>query len=104
MPTIDMCRVLGIGVAVRVNTSTDRLILLIVSLCETPNRCSSSTTSRPKSLNATSLFNNLCVPITTSSPPDSSFFSTSFCSAEVLKRLRVSMRTGKPWKRFIIVA
>ncbi len=47
-----MCRVRGIGVAVRVSTSTCVRSCLIRSLCFTPKRCSSSTTSSPRSLNA----------------------------------------------------
>ena len=51
MPTSDMFSVRGIGVAVIVSTSTFLRICLMRSLCATPNRCSSSTTSRPRSLN-----------------------------------------------------
>ena len=41
----------GIGVAVIVSTSTCARIAFNRSLCETPKRCSSSTTSRPRSAN-----------------------------------------------------
>ena len=40
----------GIGLAVRVSTSTPIGSFFIASLWETPKRCSSSTTSRPRSL------------------------------------------------------
>ena len=51
MPVSDISSVRGIGVAVSVSTSTFVRISLMRSLCCTPNRCSSSTTSRPRSLN-----------------------------------------------------
>ena len=51
MPTSDMFSVRGIGVALIVSTSTFLRICLIFSLCATPNRCSSSTTSSPRSRN-----------------------------------------------------
>ena len=46
-PVKAICSVRGMGVAVSVNTSTVFLICLMRSLCATPKRCSSSTTSRP---------------------------------------------------------
>ena len=49
------CKVLGIGVAVRVNVSTLFFSVLSLSFTETPNFCSSSIISSPKSLNVTSL-------------------------------------------------
>ena len=54
MPLIAMFRVRGIGVAVRVRISTSARIALIRSLWRTPKRCSSSTTTSPRSLKATS--------------------------------------------------
>ena len=101
---MDMCSVRGMGVAVSVSTSTVRLSFLMASLWATPKRCSSSTTRRPRSLKFTSLPSNRWVPMTTSSSPASSWRMTSFCSCAVLKRESVSTLTGKPWKRFIIVA
>ena len=65
-PVRHMCRVRGMGVAVRVSTSTSVRICLMRSLCVTPKRCSSSTISSPRSLNATSLLSRRCVPITRS--------------------------------------
>ena len=40
------------------------------SRCSTPNRCCSSTTMRPKSLNSTFSPSNACVPITIPASPD----------------------------------
>ena len=54
MPVSDISSVRGIGVAVSVRTSTSARSCLISSLCDTPNRCSSSTTSRPRSFGFTS--------------------------------------------------
>ena len=63
IPAIDICKVLGIGVADRVNTSTSFLYCFIFSLCFTPKRCSSSMTNNPKFLNITSLLNKRWVPM-----------------------------------------
>ena len=49
-PTKDILSVLGIGVAEMVRRSTFALKFFIYSFCITPNRCSSSTAKRPKSL------------------------------------------------------
>ena len=51
MPVRLISSVRGIGVAVSVSTSTSVFSCLIASLWLTPKRCSSSTTSRPRSLN-----------------------------------------------------
>ena len=69
MPVSDSSSVRGIGVAESVSTSTSARSALMRSLCCTPNRCSSSTTSRPRSLNATSSESSRCVPMTTSTSP-----------------------------------
>ena len=69
MPTSDMFSVRGIGVAVIVRTSTRLRSCLIFSLCATPKRCSSSTTSRPRSRNSTSFDSSRCVPTMTSTLP-----------------------------------
>ena len=50
MPVRLISRVRGMGVAVRVSTSTSAFSRLIDSLWVTPKRCSSSTTSRPRRL------------------------------------------------------
>ena len=54
------------GVADRVRTSTSRLSCLSRSLAATPKRCSSSTTTRPRSLNRTSFDSSRWVPMTMS--------------------------------------
>ena len=59
MPDRAMFSVRGMGVAESVSTSTARLISLMCSLCATPKRCSSSTMSRPRSLNSTSFCSSL---------------------------------------------
>ena len=56
-------RVLGIGVAVRDKTSISSFIPFIISLCLTPNLCSSSMISKPKSLYLILLLKSACVPI-----------------------------------------
>ena len=81
MPTSDMFSVRGIGVADIVSTSTRFLICLIRSLCATPKRCSSSTTSRPRSRNFTSFESSRCVPTMISTLPASRSSSVAFCSA-----------------------
>ena len=76
-PSSDMCSVRGIGVALMVTTSTFFLICFSRSLCFTPKRCSSSTITRPRSLNTTSFESSRCVPIAISTLP----------AAEILQRL-----------------
>ena len=49
-PDSDICSVRGIGVAVSVSTSTCSRRFFRCSLCSTPKRCSSSMTTRPRSL------------------------------------------------------
>ena len=58
------------GVAVIVSTSTSVLSFLMLSLCCTPKRCSSSTTSSPRSLNTMPSVSRRWVPITQSTSPD----------------------------------
>ena len=62
MPSIAMCSVRGIGVAVRVSTSTSLRRRLMRSLSATPKRCSSSTISRPSRGNSTSLLEQAMGP------------------------------------------
>ena len=71
-PPIAICKVRGIGVAVSVSTSTCVRSSLRRSLWVTPNRCSSSTTSSPRSWKRTSRDRSRCVPTTTSSFPSAS--------------------------------
>ncbi|OPZ01771.1 MAG: hypothetical protein BWZ09_02649 [Alphaproteobacteria bacterium ADurb.BinA305] len=99
IPTSDMFNVLGIGVAVIVSTSTLRRICLMRSLWATPKRCSSSTTSRPRSLKATSFESRRWVPTMMSTLPAARSSSVFLISARVRKRLTMSMVTGKPANR-----
>src|SRR6185369_6353840 len=69
------------------------------SLWATPKRCSSSTTTSPRSLNDTSLERMRCVPMITSTSPASIRFTTSFCSFEDRKRDSNSTFTGNGAKR-----
>ena len=113
MPTSDMLSVRGIGVADSVSTSTLRRICLMRSLCATPKRCSSSTTSRPRSRKITSFDSRRCVPTMMSRLPATSASSATFCSALLRKRDTMSMRTGnwamrsrsvsRCWKARIVV-
>ena len=80
IPTSDIWRVLGIGVALKVSTSIELFISFIFSLWVTPNLCSSSITSNPKSLYFIELFNSLCVPKIISIFPFTSLFFISFAS------------------------
>ena len=68
-PAATACSVRGIGVAVIVSTSTVARSCFSRSLCSTPNRCSSSMTTRPRSLNFTSFESSRCVPTMTSTSP-----------------------------------
>ena len=93
-----MLSVRGIGVAVIVRTSTFLRICLMRSLCATPKRCSSSTTSRPRSLKVTSFDSRRCVPTMTSRRPEASASSVSLISCLVRKRLTMSIFAGKRGK------
>ena len=99
MPDMAMFRVLGMGVAERVSTSTPLDSSLICSLWLTPKRCSSSTTSRPRFLNFTSLESSLWVPMTRSHLPVARSERVFEVCPPVLKRLSTAIFTGKPKKR-----
>ena len=86
----------GIGVADIVSTSTFVRSALMCSLCSTPKRCSSSTISRPRSLNRVLLLNSRCVPMTTSIVPSARPARTVRASASVWNRDRAATFTGKP--------
>ena len=94
IPVKAMCRVRGMGVALRVRTSTWLRSRFSVSLWPTPNRCSSSTTTSPRFLNLTSFWSNRWVPITMSTVPASNPASTSCCSFGVRNRLNTSTCKG----------
>ena len=63
IPSRLMCKVRGIGVAERVRTSTVVRNVFNHSLSSTPNRCSSSMITSPRSLKATSFCKIRWVPI-----------------------------------------
>ena len=89
----------GIGVAVIVSTSTCARSCFSRSLWETPKRCSSSTTSSPRSLNRTSRPSSRCVPITTSTVPSAASSTTCFCAAGWTNRDSIFTVTGNGAKR-----
>ena len=66
-----ICRVRGIGVAESASTSTFSFSWRSSSFCLTPKRCSSSTTTRPRSLARTSRESSRWVPIRMSTLPAS---------------------------------
>ena len=94
MPVRLISRVRGMGVAVRVSTSTLARNCLIASLWVTPKRCSSSTTSRPRFLNLMSSDSSRWVPMTTSTLPSASPSTTFLAWPGVRNRDRTSTRTG----------
>ena len=100
----DMLSVRGMGVAVSVRQSTFAFSCLRRSLCFTPKRCSSSTTSRPRLRNATSFWIRRCVPIRMSTAPSAAAATTFFTSRGSRKRDSISMRTGKRAKRSLNVS
>ena len=99
MPTRDCCRVLGIGVAERVIMSIFGRVFLIISLCRTPKRCSSSTIKSPSLGTITSGDKRRCVPTRRSIKPPDSFSRILFCSGFVLKRDKSSISTPRGPRR-----
>ena len=89
-----MCSVRGMGVAVSVSTSTSLRSFLSRSLWATPKRCSSSTTTSPRSRKETSVASSRWVPISTSTLPAAASARTSRTSSGVLIREMASTRTG----------
>ena len=87
-PINENCSVRGIGVAVIVSVSTFIFNCFNFSFTETPNFCSSSIISKPRSLNSTSLPTNRCVPISMSILPSFKSESNSFCSFDVRALLK----------------
>ena len=96
IPVTAISRVRGIGVADIARTSTVVRIFFSDSFCSTPKRCSSSTITRPKSLNATSSERRRCVPMMTSTDPSVSDLRTSLLSFAVLNRDIPATLIGKP--------
>ena len=100
-PISENCSVRGIGVAVSVSVSTETLISVSFSLAATPNFCSSSLISSPRSRNTICLPSILCVPIRMSIFPEarsSRIWLTSFVD---LVRLMYSTLTGKSRRRSV---
>ena len=95
MPLMDMFRVRGMGVAERVSISTPMKFSFSFSLCFTPNRCSSSMMTRPRSWKRTSLESRRWVPTTMSTLPDCRPRRVSFCCFAVRKRESIPIFTGK---------
>src|SRR5918994_970304 len=89
-----ICMVRGMGVAVSVSTSTEVLYSLMRSLCLTPKRCSSSTTTSPRSLGLTSDPSSACVPTSTSTSPARKSAKILRRSAGRVKRERLSTLTA----------
>jgi len=93
-PISERYSVRGIGVAESVSISTSRKSSLKRSLCSTPNRCSSSMTTSPKSLKCTSREINRCVPITISTLPSRTPSSVFRCCPGVRNRESMSTVIG----------
>ncbi|CAB4335276.1 unannotated protein [freshwater metagenome] len=96
IPVTAISSVRGIGVADIAKTSTVVRIFFSDSFCSTPKRCSSSTTTKPKSLKTTSCDNKRWVPITTSTLPAASSVRISFDSLALLNRDSPATRNGNP--------
>ena len=86
-PKSENCKVRGIGVALNVRVSIFSLNSLSLSFMFTPNFCSSSIISKPKSKNFTSFPTILCVPIRISTSALATLSKVSLCSFGVLNRL-----------------
>ena len=86
MPLRLMCSVRGMGVALRVSTSTWVRSCLSFSFWATPKRCSSSMISMPRSLKSRSSLRMRCVPTTRSMEPSVRPRMMASCWAGVRKR------------------
>ena len=104
MPAMDIFKVLGMGVAVRVKISTSERSFLKDSFCCTPNRCSSSIISKPKRLKFSLPCKILWVPTKISSLPSSASTMVLFCSLVVWKRDITETLTGQLAKRSLRVS
>ena len=102
-PSSAIPRVLGIGVAVRVSTSTSALSALNVSFCLTPKRCSSSMITSPNLLNLISGESNLCVPMIISASPFSKALRAAFISLVDWNRETSTIFTGQSANLFFHV-
>ena len=101
IPASPICRVRGMGVAERVRQSTVVRRCLSFSLAATPKRCSSSTTTRPRSLKTTSLESSRWVPTRMSILPAARPARVALISLALRKRETMSTVTGKGAKRFL---
>ena len=102
-PNRDICSVLGMGVAVIVRISTLTRSFFNLSLCSTPNRCSSSMIKSPRSLKLTSPLKRRCVPMSISIFPAFVRAIISLVSLGVLNRFNTSIQTGKSANRSVKV-
>ena len=104
IPVIAISSVRGIGVADRARTSTAVRSRFSCSLCSTPNRCSSSMITSPRSLKATSFDNSRWVPTTTSTRPSARPSIVARASVSDWNRLSGATLIGKPAYRSAKVA
>ena len=86
-PIKENCKVRGIGVAVIVKVSTFTFSCRSFSLTDTPNFCSSSMISKPRSLKRTSLPTIRWVPIKIFTSPSFSSFKVALICVAVRARL-----------------
>ena len=73
------------------------------SLAATPNRCSSSTTTRPRSLNGRPSMSSRCVPMTMSTAPSARPASVAACSFAETNRDRSRTSSGNAANRWLNV-
>ena len=100
-PISENCNVRGIGVAVSVSVSTFTLSEVSFSLAATPNFCSSSIMSSPKSRNSICLPSILCVPMRISIFPALTSSAISRVCFVLRERLIYSTLIGKSFSRSI---
>ena len=96
MPVIAISRVRGIGVADMASTSTSIRSFFSCSLCSTPNRCSSSMITRPRSLNWISPPSSRWVPTSTSTLPSATASIVALDCAADWNLLSGATLTGNP--------
>ena len=94
-----MPSVRGMGVAVRVSTSTSARRAFICSLWRTPKRCSSSMIKRPRLWNLVDSDSSLCVPTTMSTVPSPMPLMAAVISLPERKRETSATFTGHLLKR-----
>ena len=94
MPVRHISSVRGIGVADIDRTSTAVRTIFRYSLCSTPKRCSSSTMTRPRSLNRVVGCSSRWVPTRTSISPAASLRMISSLSAFDWNRESTATVTG----------